>query len=260
MTTPPATRYAAAYARPSTEDRGRGYSIPTQIEARQIFAKDHSNTVPETHIFIDEGISGAILERPALQQVRAYVRARTIAAVLVYDLDRLSRKLVHQLILTEECERGEVALHFALSPTDTSPEGTLFLQMKGAFAELDRAKILERTRRGRNRRAKAGHVLGGLAPFGYRYVSEAHKGHYVIEETEAAVVRRIFAMCVEGGTVRGSPRGCPKNGCRPRWIAGHAAEGGPKKTGLGSGRSQPSTASCGIPSMSGPPTSISAPR
>jgi site-specific DNA recombinase len=201
MTTPP--RYAAVYARVSTEDQGRGYSIPTQIEACRIFAKEHGYTVPDTHVFLDEGISGAILERPALEQVRSCVRARTIAAVLVYDLDRLSRKLVHQLMLTEECERAEVALHFVLSPADTSPEGTLFLQMKGAFAELDRAKILERTRRGRNGRATAGHVLGGLAPFGYRYVSESHKGHYEIEEAEAAVVRRIFAMCVEGGTVRG---------------------------------------------------------
>jgi site-specific DNA recombinase len=66
-----------------------------------------------------------------------------IQGILVYDLDRLSRKLVHQLILAEECERAGVALHFILSPTDTSPEGAFFLQMKGAFAELDRAKILE---------------------------------------------------------------------------------------------------------------------
>jgi site-specific DNA recombinase len=129
MTTP--TRYAAIYTRVSTEDQGRGYLIPTQLEACQLFAKEQGYTVPETHVFIDEGISGATLERPALRQVRDAITARTIAAVLVYDLDRLSRKLVHQLILTEECERAGVALHFILSPTDTSPEGTLFLQIRG---------------------------------------------------------------------------------------------------------------------------------
>jgi site-specific DNA recombinase len=194
---------AAIYARVSTEDQGRGYSIATQIEACRIFAKEHGYTVPEMHVCVDEGISGATLDRPALQQVREYVKARTIAGILVYDLDRLSRKLVHQLILAEECERAGVALHFILSPADTSPEGAFFLQMKGAFAELDRAKILERTHRGRIGRAKAGHVQGGLVPFGYHYVSEPHKGHYVIDETEAEVVRRVFRLCLEGGTVRG---------------------------------------------------------
>jgi site-specific DNA recombinase len=61
---------AAIYARVSTEDQGKGYSIPTQIEACQIFAKEHGYTVPETHVCTDEGISGATMDRPALQQVR----------------------------------------------------------------------------------------------------------------------------------------------------------------------------------------------
>jgi site-specific DNA recombinase len=198
-----AMSYAAIYARVSTEDQGKGYSIPTQIEACQIFAKEQGYTVPEGNIFVDEGISGATMERPALQQLRELIRTRTISAVLIYDLDRLSRKLVHQLLLTDECEHAEVALHFVLSPNDTSPEGNFILQMKGAVAELERTKILERTRRGRNGRAKAGHVLGGLVPLGYRYVSEPHQGRYVIDEEEAEVVRRVFKMCLDGGTVRG---------------------------------------------------------
>src|SRR5215510_14710353 len=54
-------RYAAIYARVSTEDQGKGYSIPTQIEACQRLAQQEGYAVPESHIFIDEGLSGTTL-------------------------------------------------------------------------------------------------------------------------------------------------------------------------------------------------------
>jgi DNA invertase Pin-like site-specific DNA recombinase len=53
----PEITYAAIYARVSTEDQGKGFSIPTQIEACQKLAAQEGYTVPETHIFVDDGIS-----------------------------------------------------------------------------------------------------------------------------------------------------------------------------------------------------------
>jgi Resolvase, N terminal domain len=58
--------YAAIYARVSTEDLGKGFSIPTQIEACQKLAERESYTVPETSVLVDEGISGTTKDRPNL--------------------------------------------------------------------------------------------------------------------------------------------------------------------------------------------------
>src|ERR687887_362364 len=78
--------------------------------------------------------------------------------------------------------------------------------MRGALAEYERAKTGERTMRGRIGRVKAGHPHGGHAPLGYRYVSEPHAGHWEIEPEEAALVRRIFALCLSGMSTRAIAR------------------------------------------------------
>src|SRR5262245_24750243 len=81
---------AAIYARVSTEDQGKGFSIPTQIEACQELAAREGYTVPESHVLIDEGISSTTLDRPGLHRVRELVQMQAIAAVIVIDPNRLS--------------------------------------------------------------------------------------------------------------------------------------------------------------------------
>jgi Resolvase, N terminal domain/Recombinase len=83
-------------------------------------------------------------------------------------------------------------------PMEQGPEGWLFFQMRGALAEYERAKILERTKRGMMGRAKAGY-LNAQAPLGYRYIPEPHKGRWEIDPEEAEIVRRIFGLYVEHG-------------------------------------------------------------
>jgi len=97
---------AAIYVRVSTEDQGKGFSIPTQIEACQKLAEREGYTVPEAHVLIDEGISGTTMDRPALRRLRELVQTQAIVAAIVYDPDRLSRNLGHQLLLAEEFERA----------------------------------------------------------------------------------------------------------------------------------------------------------
>jgi hypothetical protein len=87
-------RYAAIYARVSTEDQGRGYSIPTQIEGCQKLADHEGYSVPESHVLIDEGLSGTTMERLALRRLWELVQTHAIRAVIVYDPDRLSRNLI----------------------------------------------------------------------------------------------------------------------------------------------------------------------
>jgi site-specific DNA recombinase len=195
-------KYAAIYARVSTEDQGMGFSIPTQIEACQKLAVREGCTVPEAYVLIDEGISGTTMDRPNLRKLRDLVNARTIIAAIVYDPDRLSRNLGHQLLLAEEFERAGVKLLIVSHPMEQGPEGWLFFQMRGALTEYERAKRLERTRRGTVGRIKAGNAWASGVPFGYRYVPEPHGGRWDVDDEEAAIVRRIFTMCVSGMSTR----------------------------------------------------------
>jgi site-specific DNA recombinase len=154
----------------ATEDQGKGFSIPTQIEACQKLAEREGYTVAETHVLIDEGLSGTTMDRPDLRTLRDLGNARAVTAAIVFDPDRLSRNLGHQLLLAEEFERTGVKLLIVSHPMEQGPEGWLFFQMRGALAEYDRAKILERLKRGLVGRAKAGHVSRRSVAFGYRYI------------------------------------------------------------------------------------------
>jgi site-specific DNA recombinase len=69
-------KYAAIYARVSTEDQGKGFSIPTQIEACQKLAAREDYTVPDAFVLIDEGISGTTMDRPGLRRLRELVGPR----------------------------------------------------------------------------------------------------------------------------------------------------------------------------------------
>ena len=196
------TRYAAIYARVSTEDQVKGFSIPTQLEACQKLAEREGYTVPQDHVLMDEGISGTTMDRPGLRKVRDLVNTKAIAAVTVIDPDRLSRNLGHQLLLAEEFERANVKLLIVSHPMEPGPEGWMFFQMRGALAEYERAKLLERTRRGKVGRIQAGYAWGSGVPFGYRYVGEPRKGRWEVDDDEAAIVCRIFALCIGGMATR----------------------------------------------------------
>jgi site-specific DNA recombinase len=94
-----------------------------------------------------------------------------------------------------------VKLLIVSHPLERGPEGWLFFQMRGALAEYERAKFLERTQRGRIGRAKAGHPWGQV-PFGYRAIREPHGGRWEVDLEQAAIVRRMFAMCLQGLSTR----------------------------------------------------------
>jgi site-specific DNA recombinase len=196
---------AAVYARVSTADQAdRGYSLPTQIAACQGLAQQKGYTVPDTHIFVDD-YPGASLNRPQLTRLRDLVRQRLVRALFVYDLDRLSRKLAHQLLLIEEAEDAGVALRIVTTPDEAkTPESQLLAHVRGSIAEYERAKLLERTARGRRGRVQAGNVPSGRRTFGYVYApaTPEQRAHYEVHPDEAEVVRRIFRLYTQEGVSR----------------------------------------------------------
>lgn len=188
---------AAIYARVSSERQKEEQTIASQISALVEYAQSEGYTVPSEWIFQDEGYSGSVLVRPALERLRDLAAEGQIEAVLIYSPDRLSRKYAYQVLLIEEFSRQGVEVIFIKSPHANTPEDQLLLQFQGMIAEYERAQIAERTRRGKRHRAKGGlvNVLCG-APYGYRYVrkSETANAFYEVIEEEAAVVREVYRL------------------------------------------------------------------
>jgi site-specific DNA recombinase len=124
------------------------------------------------------------------------VAAGGIDRLYVHCPDRLARNYAHQVLLLEEFLRAGVEVVFLNREVGQTPEDQLLLQVQGMIAEYERAKILERSRRGKRHAAQVGNVsVLSCAPYGYRYVSKWESGgeaHFEIVLEEARVVRHIF--------------------------------------------------------------------
>jgi site-specific DNA recombinase len=116
---------------------------------------------------IDDGYSGATLVRPGLERLRDVVAAGGIARLYVHSPDRLARKYAYQVLLVDELQRAGVEVVFLNRELGQTPEDELLLQVQGLVAEYERAKILERRRRGKRHAAQAGSVsVLSAAPYG----------------------------------------------------------------------------------------------
>jgi len=188
---------AALYARVSSKQRAEANSIASQLEALKArINADGLKLEPELS-FVDEGYSGGTLLRPALERLRDQAAAGSFDRLYVHSPDRLARKYPYQVLLVEELQRQGVDIVFLNHAIGQTPEEHLLLQVQGMMAEYERAKILERSRRGKRHAARCGsvNVLCG-APYGYRYVNKYEGGgqaRYEIVESQAEVVRLIFS-------------------------------------------------------------------
>jgi site-specific DNA recombinase len=113
--------------------------------------------------------------------------------LLVYRVDRLSRKVRQLAQLAEELDTVHVVLRSATEPFDTgSAAGRMMLQMLAVFAEFEHATIVDRISAGIERRAKEGRWFGGRPPFGYVFSNEERV--LVPDPVKAPVVRRVFDL------------------------------------------------------------------
>jgi site-specific DNA recombinase len=190
------------YARVSSDLQAETGTIKSQIEALLDRIKSDGLQVPEELQFIDDGVSGATLIRPALERLRDVVYGGTLERIYILSPDRLSRKYAYQILLIDEFRRAGVEVIFLNKQTGDSPEDELLLQVQGVVAEYERAKIMERSRRGKLHAAKHGSVsVMSAAPYGYRFiskkVSEDGQARYEIVFEEARVVQQIFEWVVK---------------------------------------------------------------
>ena len=194
---------AAIYGRVSTDKQEKEHTIGSQLEALRAYAaKNQMEIVGE---FADEGYSGARLDRPGLDRMRDSAQRGGFDVLLAYCADRLARKFVLQALILDELERFGVKVIFLEGGSPDDPLSKLMHQITGAVAEFERAKIVERNRRGKLYRARCGEIVSGCAPYGYIKIPrrDGVPAHLEINEAEAAVVRRIFhAYVVRDLTLR----------------------------------------------------------
>jgi site-specific DNA recombinase len=188
-------RQVAGYARVSSDRQAQARTIESQRTLiQEKIANDHATLLPGW-LFADDGYSGDTLERPGLEALRDKVAAGEIDRLYIHSPDRLTRRYACQVLLLDEFKRAGVEVVFLNCNPAKTPEGELLLQVQGVIAEYERAKILERCRRGRRQRAKMGDVsVLNHAPFGYLYRDK--KKHsaaaYEIHPAQSDTVRLVY--------------------------------------------------------------------
>jgi site-specific DNA recombinase len=194
-------RMTAIYARVSSDRQRREQTIHSQTAALRELAAARGLLIADDLVFEDEGVSGAVLRRPALERLRDVAVEGRFEVLLCHAPDRLARRYAYQVLLLEEFQRAGIEVVFAKEPERSgTPEDELLRQFQGMIAEYERAQIAERCRRGKLHRARAGAVsVLARAPYGYRYVkkSEHADALFEIDEAEAPVVREIFRRYLE---------------------------------------------------------------
>lgn len=190
------SKLAGLYARVSTLQQEQEATIDSQVAALESYAQGQGYQLSEERYFLDQAVSGAQLDRPALNRLRDQASEGQFEVILCLSPDRLARQQAYQYVLLAELRRAGVEVIFVNQPTiGNDPQGQLLLNIQGVFAEYERAVITERLRRGKLYRVRQGQLQNPVAPYGYHYnpVGELHGGHWEIESNEAQVVRWIYA-------------------------------------------------------------------
>jgi site-specific DNA recombinase len=188
---------AALYIRVSTDEQAKtGYSIPDQRRELERYAKLHGYEVVD--MLIDDGYSGASIDRPGLRKVYEMAESGQIDAVLATRRDRLFRNQLYRLTADKDLQEYGVRL-VALNDTGNKIGDSVL----DSYAEWERETFIDRSRAGKRERARSGKVVpaGNNLPYGYQYNTD--RTNYVPDPVTMPVVRRMFELIATGTTLKG---------------------------------------------------------
>lgn len=187
---------AAAYIRVSTDGQTGedAFGLAAQEEAIKSYAAAKGINIVAWHK--DEGISGATLDRPGLQQILTDAAGGTFEALLVAKGDRVARDLFVSLFVEKQLLVHNIEIISVSEPiSGNDPMNTAFRQMMGVFAQLEKNMIAARMAGGRKQKARGGGYAGGGAAIGYT----ATRGGKALQldQGKALTVKRVFALRAE---------------------------------------------------------------
>jgi len=188
----------ALYCRLSKEDllSGESESIQNQKLILQRYADEHHFF--NTRFFVDDGVSGVSFEREGLQEMLREVEAGNVATVIVKDLSRLGRNYLKTGELIEltfpEYDVRFIAINDGV---DSAREDNEFTPLRNWFNEFYARDTSKKIRAVKQAKAQRGERVNGEVPYGY-LIDPANKNHLIPDPETAHVVRKIFAMYVQG--------------------------------------------------------------
>lgn len=183
----------AIYSRVSTEEQAKeGLSVDAQIDKCKAFCNAR-----DWHIFKiykDAGFSAGSLNRPALELLLRDAQEKKFDIILVYKIDRFSRKLKDLIMILDELKTKNINFTSVTEQIDTTNAmGEAFFQIIGVFAQLERGMVKERVELAFDRKIKFGEALF-RAPFGYVYKNKK----LVPDPENKENLKEIFEMWVQG--------------------------------------------------------------
>ena len=196
------TEVAIAYGRKSFDDpENRTSSVADQ----EMFARDYAkrNDLDVVQFFGDNGITGATMERPALQNALAWLKAGKAKVLIIEDVDRLGRDQEHLAYMRKLFVAYDVTLHTVVA----GKIDDLTFAFKGIMGEHQRARIAYTTRRGLRGKASRGGTTGGKTlGYGRKVLDRAADGSetdcLAIVPEEASLVHRIFQLYADGNSLK----------------------------------------------------------
>ena len=204
---------AVAYTRVSDISQVEGHSLDAQ--ARLFYELCKSRGWEPVRVYREEGKSAhsdAIAKRPAFKQLLEDSGKGLFDIVVVHSIDRWSRNLRVTLESLAILARNNVALVSITENIDYStPQGKLFIQMLGSFAEYFSGALAAHVSKGLDQRAFEGKHTGGI-PFGYescwieengerkRRCNPEHPGSVHVVEKEGQIVKELFQRYASGKT------------------------------------------------------------
>ena len=192
----------AVYTRKSSEEglEQDFNSLEAQREAGEAYVRSQSHEGWKliSDRFDDGGFSGGNMERPAVRQLMAMVDASKIDIIVVYKIDRLTRSLTDFAKLADVLDKHGVSFVSVTQQFNTTTSmGRLMLNVLLSFAQFEREITGERIRDKIAASKKKGMWMGGNPPMGYDVVNR----QLAVNETDAAIIRRVFDLYLEAGTV-----------------------------------------------------------
>lgn len=187
---------AAVYIRVSSQEQANeGVSLAAQEERCRAYAASQGWAIAQ--VYIDPGYSGKSLQRPAMHRLLADAPTGVWQIVLVWRLDRLTRRQRDALhILEEVLTPAGVGLKSVTESFDTTtPLGKAMLGMLSVFAQLERETIIERIKLGKGEAHRQGRWGGGPVPYGYQRT--AH-GQLEPDPAQAPWVRWLYTEAARG--------------------------------------------------------------
>ena len=174
---------------------GDSNSIDSQKAVMSKYASDNGFTNPV--FFIDDGVSGVTFDRPNFNRMIAEIEAGNVATVIVKDMSRLGRDYLKVGYYTEiffvERDVRYIAINDGVDSAKGDNDFTPFRNLFNDFYAKDTSKKVRAIKKAQG---MAGEHLT-KPPYGYK-VDPNDRKKWIVDEEAAAVVKRIFDLCVAG--------------------------------------------------------------